>query len=105
MGSVDYEKIRNRELLRLRLGLDAARGLQQNAPHKEILVFLHFPPLWGDFINEPFLATMEEYGVKRVFFGHIHGNYTAQKEQRHGNLTLSLIASDFLDFIPHIIRP
>jgi len=106
VGEVDFEKISNRELLRLRIGLDAARALQQNGNlEKEILCFLHFPPLWGDFVAKKMLKTMQEYGVKRCYYGHIHGTYHAPRTQTYESLTLSLVSSDFLDFVPHRILP
>ena len=101
VGEVDFEKISNRELQRLRLSLETAKQLQQNGnEEKEILCFLHFPPLWGDFIAEAMLKTMQEYGVKRCFYGHIHGTYYAPATQNYNGLSLSLISSDFLDFVP-----
>ena len=61
---------------------------------------MHFPPLWGDFIAESMLKTMQEYGVKRCFYGHIHGTYYAPATLEYNGLSLSLISSDFLDFVP-----
>ena len=101
VGEVDFEKISNRELQRLRLSLEAAKALKENGnEEKEILCFLHFPPLWGDFIAESMLKTMQEYGVKRCFYGHIHGTYYAPATLEYNGLSLSLISSDFLDFVP-----
>lgn len=106
VGEVDYDKIMNRELLRLKIGLDAAKKLQQSGHgEKEILAFLHFPPLWGEFVAEPFLTALREAGVRRVFFGHIHGNYATSGKVVAEGLEMRLIASDFLDFTPHLIRP
>ena len=106
VGEVDYDKIMNRELLRLKIGLDAAQKLQKEGHgDKEILAFLHFPPLWGEFVAEPFLTALREAGVKRVFFGHIHGNYTTAGKIEARGLEMRLIASDFLNFTPHLIRP
>ncbi|MBQ3063728.1 MAG: metallophosphoesterase [Clostridia bacterium] len=106
VGEVDYDKIMNRELLRLKIGLDAAKKLQENGhAGKEILVFLHFPPVWGDFVAKPFLDALREAGVKRVFFGHIHGNYVTSGRVLTEGLEMRLIASDFLDFTPQLIRP
>ena len=106
VGEVDYDKIMNRELLRLKIGLDAAKKLQREGhADKEILAFLHFPPLWSDFVAEPFLGALREAGVRRVFFGHIHGNYVAPRLLTANGLELRLISSDFLDFTPHLIRP
>lgn len=104
VGEVDYDKILNRELARLKLSLNAAAELQKSHPDKEILVFLHFPPLWGDFICPEFLSTMREFGVKRCFFGHIHGSYSAPRVQRYEGLSLHLISSDYLNFVPFRIH-
>ena len=106
VGEVDYEKIINRELLRLKLSLDAAKKLQAGEhSDKEIVVFLHFPPLWGDFISTEMLNTLTAYGVRRCYFGHIHGNYHAEPEIHYGDLSLFLISSDYLDFVPRRIFP
>ena len=104
VGEVDYAKIVNRELLRLKLSLNAAKALKESHPEKEILVFLHFPPLWGDFICAEFLDTIQSFGVKRCFFGHIHGSYNAPPKQIYGDLSLHLISSDYLNFIPFRIH-
>ncbi len=106
VGEVDYEKIMNRELLRLKLSLDAAKKLQTGEhADKEIVAFLHFPPLWGDFISTEMLNTLAAYGVRRCYFGHIHGNYHAEPEAHYGELSLFLISSDYLDFVPRRIFP
>lgn len=106
VGNVDYEKISNRELQRLKLSLDMAKKLQveENA-NKEILVFLHFPPLWGDFVCAEMLELMKAYGVKRCYFGHIHGTYAAPTGQTNEGMRLFLISSDYLNFLPHRIFP
>lgn len=106
VGDVDYEKIQNRELLRLKLSLDAAKKLQVGEhADKEIVVFLHFPPLWGDFVSTEMLETMLANGVRRCYYGHIHGSYHAPFKQSYGELSLYLISSDYLNFVPHRILP
>ena len=106
VGEVDFEKTSNRENMRLRMSLDAAKSLQQSGHgEKEILCFLHFPLVWGDFVATEMLQTLQAYGVRRCYYGHIHGTYHAPRTQSYENLTLSLISSDFLDFVPHKILP
>ena len=99
----DYEKLVNREVIRLGLSLDEAEKMRSG--DEEILVFLHFPPLWSDFVCEPILETMTKRGVRRCFFGHIHGVYNVPGVTRYGELELRLISSDYLDFIPQYIAP
>ena len=100
--NVDYSKIINREIIRLRMSLNEAKKLQRDS-EKEILVFLHFPPVWGDFRCEEILALLNEYNIKRVWFGHIHSNYTAATSFSDGEISFRLISADFLDFIPQFI--
>ena len=103
VGSVDYEKIINREIIRLRLSLDSAVQLQKEhetatgfvAP---ISVFLHFPPVWLDFICRPFVDTLHEYGNPSCYFGHIHGMYNAPKEFAFEEIPMHLVSSDVMDF-------
>lgn len=105
VGEVDFAKMQNRELQRLKLSLDSAKKLQVGEhADKEILVFLHFPPVWNGFIWQEFLDMMELYGVRRVYCGHIHGLYNVARTQHLGSLEITLISSDFLDFIPYIIK-
>lgn len=106
VGDVDYAKIVNREVQRLKISLDAAKALQTGEhAQKEILVFMHFPPIWNGFECREILDMLADYGIKRCYHGHIHGVYTVPAERRVGDLTLSLISSDFLDFVPKKILP
>lgn len=110
VGSVDYAKIVNREVIRLKLSLDAAMKLQKentdagNQP-LPIAVFLHFPPVWLDFICREFVDVMKEYDVRECYFGHIHGGYNAPRNFEFEGIDLTLVSSDFLNFSPMPIRP
>lgn len=99
---IDYGKIINREMIRLRMSLDAAQALRGNG-QKEILVFLHFPPVWGDFCCEEILQLLNEYEIQRCYFGHIHGSYTVPPSFLSHGIRFHMISADYLDFIPQII--
>ncbi len=106
VGDVDYAKIVNREVQRLKISLDAAKALQQGEhADKEILVFLHFPPIWNGFECREILDMLESYGIKRCYHGHIHGTYYVPAERTVGSVTFFLISSDYLDFVPKKILP
>lgn len=98
--NVDFEKLTNRELLRLRMSLDAARKRQREGVDKEILVFSHFPIVWNGKPNEPFCELLAEYGIRRVYFGHIHGTYTVPSVISHEGIDYHLISADYLGFVP-----
>ncbi|MBE6694374.1 MAG: serine/threonine protein phosphatase [Ruminococcaceae bacterium] len=109
VGEVDYNKIVSRELIRLRISLDAAKKLQSEQLESKgvelpISVFLHFPPVWLDFVCREFVDALHEYGVKNCYFGHIHGGYNVPRSFEFENIAFSLISSDFLNFSPQPLR-
>ncbi|MBR2354527.1 MAG: metallophosphoesterase [Clostridia bacterium] len=100
--TVDYQKIINREVIRLKMSLDHAKKLRETSG-KEILTFLHFPPIWSDFLCQEILDLLEEYQIQRCFFGHIHSCYTAPASFVHNGIQFRMISADYLDFIPQIL--
>lgn len=106
VGKVDYAKIVNREVMRLRLSLEAAKKLRTGEhADKEILVFLHFPPLWNAFECREILDVLKEWNIKRCYHGHIHGVYTKPMVEKIDDMKLINVASDFLNFTPLRILP
>ena len=103
-SDVDFEKLTNRETLRLRTSLEAAKKIQALSPEKEIVVFMHFPPYWNEKASDSLMELLISYGIKRVFFGHIHGNYTVAPSFEYDGITMSLISADYLSFVPKIIK-
>lgn len=100
--NADYDKILNREKIRLKMSLDKAKKLQEISK-KEILVFLHFPPVWSDFVCDDIIFLLKEYGVSRVFFGHIHGVYNISSCFEYEGIKFKMISADFIDFLPQIV--
>ena len=100
--TVDYEKILNREKIHLKMSLDEAKVLQEKS-YKEILVFFHFPPIWGDFKCEEILNILTEYNISHAYFGHIHGSYNHSSYFEYNGIQFKMISADFIDFIPQII--
>ena len=98
--NADFKKLVNREELRLRTSLSAARALQERSPEKEIIVFTHFPPHWGGKSSDGMIEIMKAYGVRRVYFGHIHGSYNVPPVIEHEGIKMHLISADYLSFTP-----
>ena len=96
----DYEKIVARECLRLGMSLDEADKLKAANPDAETVVFLHFPPVFGDFICEPLVEVLKSRGIRDCYFGHIHGVYNVPGNFEYGGIRMHLISADFLDFYP-----
>ena len=101
--NADFHKLVNREQLRLSASLKAAKELKERSPEREIVVFMHFPPYWSGKASEGLIALLHEYGVKRVYFGHIHGNYTVPSEIEYEGIKMYLVSADYLAFVPKIV--
>lgn len=98
--NADFEKLTNRENLRLKASLEEARRLKERSPQKEIIVFMHFPPFWNGRASEGLIKLLKEYEIKRVYFGHIHGNYTVEPRFTYEGIDMHIISADYLKFIP-----
>lgn len=92
----DDRKILLREAGRLRLSLEAAAktGL-------EPVVFLHYPPVYGDFVCGEILQVLQEYGVRRCCYGHLHGRAALRAvEGVSQGILFRLVSCDHLKFLP-----
>ncbi|KHD16336.1 metallophosphoesterase [Clostridium butyricum] len=92
------EKIYKRELIRLKLSLDAAR----KQGFEKIIVMLHYPPTNEKFQKSDFVNIIEEYSVEKVIYGHLHGPVLQGKllNGLWGNVEYILTSADYIDFNP-----
>lgn len=93
-------KIYERELLRLEASLKAAPD------GAEKLGFLHFPPVGSPRNYSGFMQMFEDYGVRNVYYGHIHGEEGFRNTIQgvyHG-IEYRLVSADYLNCRPLLIR-
>ena len=100
-GTVDDDKIINREVLRLELSIKD--GIKNFGEDKEIIVFMHYPPIIkSNLLNNElsgFVKIMKEYNVKRCYYGHLHSNSIRDAvEGEHFGIEFKLVSADGLDF-------
>lgn len=100
VGEVDYDKIIAREAQRLDLSINAALSLKEDDPSLPVLAFLHFPPVFGDFVCDKILDILKKHGINRCYYGHIHNNYTLPKSFVYDGITFTMVAADYLGFVP-----
>ena len=95
------DKIFKRELLRLEASLKAA--VDQGA--SEIDCFLHYPPVFAGTEVPQITEILSRYPVKRVFYGHLHGESLrgAFSGMRNG-IYYAVVSADALGFKPIQIR-
>ena len=106
VGSVDYMRIVNREVIRLKMSLDAAKKIQaEDGRNLPILVFLHFPPVWNGIVCREIVDVLHAYEIKACYFGHIHGAYYMPRSQVFEGIEMTLCAADAIHFSPMPIYP
>lgn len=93
-------KIMNREAGRLNLSLDAGEKLDG-----EKVVFLHYPPVYDTMECKTVLDVMLERGIKRCYYGHIHGKHAAKKAPtgEYKGIKLQLVSCDYVQFMPVLV--
>ena len=92
--SENSQKMIAREVIRLELSLKD--GVTKN---KEIIVFMHYPPMSKDNINTEFMKILKKYDVKKCYYAHLHG--TSILEAVEGiieGIEFKLVSADGLDF-------
>ena len=105
-GSDEYtehdEKIYARELQRLRLGLDSARA---KAPDSRIIVCLHYPPSDPSGRQTGFTDLLEEYGVWKCVYGHLHGQVAFGRGIKGlvRGIRYQLVSLDYIGTVPKLI--
>lgn len=98
-NKTDFAKLTAREEMRLSASLAEARRLSEQSG-KEIIVFMHFPPVWGDEVCEGLIDILKKNGIRRLYFGHIHGNYLLPPVFHYEGIEMHIISADYLAFIP-----
>ncbi len=89
------EKVFKRELLRLEASLKAAG-------EKPKMVFLHYPPRYKGYECKEILELLENYEVRRCFYGHLHGgSHKLAMEGLWDSTEFRLVAADYLNFRPY----
>jgi len=94
------ERIIKREAARLELSLREGVKLKNEHPDSEILVFLHYPAVFGEFINYDIVDVLYRYGIENVYYGHLHGVKESQLDKEYIDIKFHMIAADYLDFKP-----
>ena len=99
----ENRKMINRENERLKLSFKDA--IEKYGTGREIIVFMHYPPISSsnlldlDNVHLEFYKTMKQYNVKECYYGHLHGNsHKEAVEGDVGGINFHLISADYVDF-------
>ena len=86
-----------------RLELSIKNGLENYGENKEIIAFMHYPPIikqnvQNNEIND-FIRILKQYNIKKCYYGHLHS--TAIKEAvegEHFGIYFKLVSADGIGF-------
>lgn len=91
------KKITKREVERLELSIKDS--ILKYGKNKEIILFMHYPPITKNYLHTDYIDIMKKYNIKKCFYGHLHS--TAIKDAIEGNIKgieFKLISADALEF-------
>ncbi len=101
---VEDERIIKREAGRLELSLKAGLELKKENPECEMLVFMHYPCVFGEFINYDIVDLLYRYDIQRVYYGHLHNVRREQLDEEYIGISMTLTSCDYLGFKPLLIQ-
>ncbi len=95
------KKMIKREAIRLELSIQDA--LNKYGDDKEIMAFMHYPPISKTNLDKneanEFIRIMQKYDIKQCYYGHLHGNSIEEAiEGKHFGIEFKLVSADGLDF-------
>lgn len=101
LDNENSSKMIKRESARLEMSIKD--GLEKYGTNKEMIVFLHYPPITLNTIrrNEAndFVRVLKKYNIKRCYYGHLHGNsYKDAVVGEINGIEYKLISADYLGF-------
>lgn len=93
-------KILNREVGRLTTSIEQAKKFD-----REIIVFLHYPPVFSGYECVEIMNVLKKYKIKKCYYGHIHGKQIGKKAVTgvYNGIDFHMISSDQVDFTPVLV--
>ncbi|MBR5553998.1 MAG: metallophosphoesterase [Clostridia bacterium] len=98
------ERLIKREAARLEISLNEGMKLKEQYPDNEMIVFLHYPPIFGEFMNLDILDILYRFDITKVYFGHLHNVREEQLDKEYIGIKLNLVACDYVDFVPRLVQ-
>ena len=93
------KKILLREAARLETSIKA--GIELGG---EPIVFIHYPPVYGDFVCREIFDIIKKYDIKKVYHGHIHGAGLNKSVSNFEGVDFKLVSCDCVDFTPVFVK-
>ena len=97
LDTENSSKMIKRESIRLQLAIED--GIKKYGDDKEIIVFMHYPPISNTNKKSEFLKILKQYDIKKCYYGHLHGkSHQDAVEGIVDGIEFKLISADYLNF-------
>ncbi len=95
------KKILLREAGRLETSIKEAKACSD-----DIIVFIHYPPIFSDFKSSEILNVLFKYNIKKCYFGHIHGSIASKiaSIDSYNGIKFNLVSADYQRFTPLLVK-
>ncbi|MBR3591980.1 MAG: metallophosphoesterase [Clostridia bacterium] len=67
------------------------------------LVFLHYPPVYAEYVCDEILNALKKYNIDTVYYGHIHGKGIYNAVSEYDGIKLKIVSADAVDFTPQFV--
>ncbi|MCM1299114.1 MAG: metallophosphoesterase [Firmicutes bacterium] len=100
-GSEPFDqKLLNREAGRLDMSISDAKRLGG-----EPVVFIHYPPIFGNEKNYYIIDVLKKHGVKDCYYGHVHGPAVKQAFTGESDgINYHIASCDCVNFTPVLVK-
>lgn len=100
VAGCDNKKIIARECIRLDMSIKAGEKLCIENGIVAPTVFMHYPPVHGDYVCGEIIDVLNAHGIKECYYGHLHGNCEQRLVENYGGIHFTLCSADHLSFKP-----
>ena len=98
LDTENSKKVLAREELRLELSIKDAISKNVDG-NKEIIAFMHYPPIIKQNLDTGFMRILKKYDIKRCYYAHLHGKSIEEAvEGKINGIEFKLVSADGLDF-------
>ena len=82
-----------------RLELSISNGIKEYGNEKEIIAFMHYPPITKNYQNTEYIEVLKKYNIKKCYYGHLHSiSIQDALEGIIDGIEYKLVSSDGVDF-------
>lgn len=82
-----------------RLELSISNGIKEYGNEKEIIAFMHYPPITKNYQNTEYINVLKKYNIRKCYYGHLHS--TSIQDALVGvieGIEYKLVSSDGVNF-------